>query len=223
MQTLDETAENMELSAEILVVKLPSVAKLPGDSGMTREQEEAMQIAPAWAKVILSFIRDDISALGHFSREVSDSINFNDTRIKSLESENVKLQTSVTKHQSEIESLNTRLAKLEVSQKTVEERVIRHEVHARKPNLIISGIREDGNDTWDACRTKVNDVLATMGLGYNPREIKMDKVHRLGPPPNVPKGRFQQMELDKLRPRPIIMTFSWQVDRDRVWRARGNL
>jgi hypothetical protein len=62
-----------------------------------------------------------------------------------------------------------------------------------------------------------------MGLGINPRNIRLDKVHRVGPPPRVQKGRFYERDLSRSRPRPIIVSFNWQADRDRIWRAKGNL
>ena len=214
MEALDDVPERKKL--EITV-------RLPGEYTMQKEQVAAMNTAPPWAKVILSVIREDIKELGRVSTHVVDRLNYDDDRIIALEKENKQLRTDVDHHQIEMDSMSLRLAKLEVANKKVVERVIRHEVHARKPNLIFCGIPEDGRDTWDECRHKVNNVIASMRLGINPREIKMDKIHRLGPQPYIPKGRFRDRDMQGIRPRPIIATFSWQVDRDRIWRAKGNL
>jgi hypothetical protein len=107
---------------------------------------------------------------------------------------------------------------MEVSYKHLEERVIRQEVQARRPNLLFCGIAEDHNDTWLDCRRKVDRVMADMNMDIDPRMIKVDKVHRLGPPP--PRSNFAARQV---RPRPIIVAFNWNSDRDQVWRARSNL
>jgi hypothetical protein len=62
-----------------------------------------------------------------------------------------------------------------------------------------------------------------MHLDSNPENFKVDKVHRLGPPPTLPKGRFQEMDSRNIRPRPILVAFNWLADRERVWRQKSTL
>jgi predicted nuclease with TOPRIM domain len=147
-----------------------------------------MNVAPDWAKVILSVIRSDIKSLGQVTANLINSNKFTDVRINNLEKANTKLRTEVTKHQQDLDSLNLRFAKMESAYKGLEERVIRQEVQARKPNLLFCGIPEDNRDTWRESRIKVDHIMLQMGLAADPRQIKVDKVHRLGPPP--PRGHY---------------------------------
>jgi hypothetical protein len=133
------------------------------------------------------------------------------------------LTKTVDKHESRLEDMDRKFAKMEVSMKKMEEKIVRHEAQARKTNLLFCGIPEDGQDTWAKCRSKVDRVMNKMGLSSDPSQIRVDKVHRLGPPPRVSRGRFMERDLRDTRPRPIIVSFNWYADRDRIWKARGTL
>ena len=189
---------------------------------MVRQQEEAMKLAPPWARVILTVLKENITALGKASCDMTTSINFNSNKGKDLEEDNVKLNKAVTSNQVAMDDMSLKFAKMEVAFKSLENRVIRQEAQAKKPNILFCGVREDGRDTWDECRVKVNNIMAHMGV-QNPQNIRVDKVHRVGPPPRTPKGRVHDRDFSNQRPRPIIVSFNWQADRDRVWRAKGNL
>ena len=79
---------------------------------MEQQQREAMKLAPPWAKVILSVIKENITELGHTSGELSRSIVHNDTRIKDLIDDNTALTRKVDKQQNSIDDLSLRFAKM---------------------------------------------------------------------------------------------------------------
>jgi hypothetical protein len=174
----------MEDTAEAAVGEIAAMSY--ADAAMAKAQEDALKLAPDWAKVILGILRTDIKNLNRADIALKRALNHNDSRITTIEGENSKLTQIVKRHNTAFDELNLKFAKLESSYKKLEERVIRHEVQARKTNIMFCGIPEDGVDSWDSCRQKVNHVIALMGLGADPREIMMDKVHRVGPPLELP-------------------------------------
>jgi ribA/ribD-fused uncharacterized protein len=184
---------------------------------MEKAQIDAMNVAPPWAKVILTVINGNISGLRQTTTEIKDSLTFQNNKIKVLEDKNEDLEKIVTAHQLQLDEINLKYARMNVAFKKLEERMVRQEVHARQPNLLFCGLPEDGLDTWRDCRRKVDHVMQQMGLQTDPRQMKVDKVHRLGPPPT--RGRDPRNS----RPRPIIVGFNWNADRDQVWRARSHL
>ena len=117
------------------------------DAAMHRAQEEAMKLAPDWAKVIVSILRDNISKLGQTTKDLRSSIDHNDTRLTKIEQDESKVRVNVTQNTTAIDEIKLKFAKLEVEHKKLQERVIRHEAQARKTNILFCGIREDGADT----------------------------------------------------------------------------
>jgi hypothetical protein len=229
MDKLDENkAEN---SVETIKSQKIEVLGKSGESAESMEIEELneeyledvekvrniMKVAPPWARVL----RHDILDFRNVSSEVHKAVKLNDTRVKELEDDNVKLNQRVKVNEDKLVDMSNKFEKMQLNMKKLEEKVLRQEVHARKPNLLFCGIAEDGRDTWDECRRKINNVMAKMSLGYDPAQIKVDRVHRLGIPPR--NGREMGGNTRPQRPRPIIVGFNWNYDRDRVWRQRGTL
>ena len=82
---------------------------------LEQSQREAMKLAPPWAKVILTVIRDDIKELKDITGDMSRSITHNDLEIKKLVDVNKLLTQKVANHQVEIDSISLRCAKIEVA------------------------------------------------------------------------------------------------------------
>ena len=156
--------------------------KTYAEVAMEKAQEAAMAEAPPWAKVILNAIKTNIATLGQVTVDLGNSIKFTDIKVEDLEKENTRLKTEVDDHQISLDAISLRLAKMDVAYKNLEERVIRQEAQARKPNLLFCGLAEDNRDSWFDCRRKVDRVMADMGLDIDPRMIKVDK----SPPARTP-------------------------------------
>jgi hypothetical protein len=173
---------------------------------------DLMQDAPPWARVF----RDEIRSLCRVITNMSDSDKYTDNRITDLENSNSKLchEAEITK--TTIEVLNNKVERMELRFNALEEKVMRHEVQARKCNLLFYGLAEDGHDSWLDCRRKVDRALANTSIRMDPQQIKIDKVHRLG----APSGNNRQRNS---RPRPIIVSYNWNAERDMVWQLRGEL
>ena len=197
--------------------------KTYAEAALERAQIEAMKEAPPWARVILSAIKDNLTKLSTANTDLVNSLKFTNTRVKTLETDHTQVRTDVDDNKKCLDEMSLKFAKMQVEMKKLENRVIRQESQARKPNILFCGIPEDGADTWDDCRRKVDNAMLSMGLGQRVHDIRVDKVHRLGPPPRLPRGRFAARATDAPRPRPIIVSFNWNADRDKVWRSRSNL
>ena len=173
---------------------------------------DLMQDAPPWARVF----RDEIRSLCRVITNMSESDKYTDTRITELEEDNSKLNHEAGISKNKIEVLSNKLERMEIRFDALEEKVLRHEVQARKCNLLFYGIAEDGRDSWLECRRKIDRALANTSIRMDPQQIKIDKVHRLGAPPGNNRQRNS-------RPRPIIVAFNWNAERDMVWQLRGEL
>jgi hypothetical protein len=83
--------------------KVGQVVHLPrrtyAEVAMEKAQVDAMQVAPPWAKVILTVIMKNITHLGQVTTDLGASITLNDSKIKDLEISNKKLTAKVEDHQ----------------------------------------------------------------------------------------------------------------------------
>ena len=104
----------------------------------------------------------------------------------------------------------TILVKLQ-TQQDLKEYVLRLEGQARRDNLVIDGIPEEGGETDRDCYNKVVNVLTKMEVP-NALDIKIIRCHRLG-----------NLRNSNGRPRPIIFKLHWYGDRSNIWEHRRNL
>ena len=94
---------------------------------------------------------------------------------------------------------------------SLKQRVIHSEAQSKRNNLIFDGIAESHTrETWADCEEKIYTLLEkNLGIA-TARNIKFERVHRLGPyiPDNV---------------RGIIAKFTYFQDREMVWKERTKL
>ena len=73
------------------------------------------------------------------------------------------------------------------------------EDRSRRNNLQIDGIKEEPNETWEACEQKMQDIIADK-LGIE-SDIEIDRCHRVGP-------RKTKTGQNRVRPRTVVCTLN---------------
>jgi hypothetical protein len=83
------------------------------------------------------------------------------------------------------------------------------EDNLKKNNLIIEGLSEDGPESPIQLNNKIFDLLSRMKI-QNARNLKFEKLYRIGP-------------VTSRKPRPIMIQFAFNSDRNAVWQAKKHL
>ena len=90
----------------------------------------------------------------------------------------------------------------EVSAKLVE-----LEDRSRRNNLRIDGIKEEPNETWEACEKKIQDIIADkMGIES---DVEIDRCHRIGP-------RKTKTGQNQDRPRTVVCRLNRFKDKQHI-------
>ena len=81
--------------------------------------------------------------------------------------------------------------------------MVQLEDRSRRNNLRIDGIKEEPNETWEACEKKIQDVIADkMGMESG---VEIDRRHRIGP---------RKTKTD--RPRTVVCRLNRFKDKQRI-------
>jgi ribA/ribD-fused uncharacterized protein len=99
---------------------------------------------------------------------------------------------------------------------SLHKRMISLESQSRRNNLLIDGLDEAGST--ENCLEKVYNFLEKDLKIADARQIRIERAHRLGAPPVVRPGSVPQ-----IRPRAMIFKLLWYGDRQRIWKAKGEL
>ena len=126
------------------------------------------------------------------------SLEFSQSEVEILKKENKDLKQQLC-------NLNIEDRRTQFQVNAVEEKVDRLETNTKKRNLLVEGIMENGGRDEDVEKTicQLFDQLAVS------QGISMESCYRVGPYNN-----------NKTRPRPILICFDRQVDRDVIY-AKG--
>ena len=134
---------------------------------------------------------------------------------KSVSDLNARLDdvnTSILNGKTEVKELNVRLATAEAQnlklQKDVHDmksKILYLESQSKRKNLIIDGLEDSENETWDDCEQL---VLKFFEDELNLEDIQVDRVHR--------NGQFGAGK----KPRTVVVNFCSYKDRQLVWQNR---
>ena len=81
------------------------------------------------------------------------------------------------------------------------------EDRSRRHNLRIDGIKEEPNETWEACEKKIQDIIADkMGIES---DVEIDRCHRIGP-------RKTKTGQNRDRPRTVVCRLNRFKDKQRI-------
>jgi hypothetical protein len=69
-----------------------------------------------------------------------------------------------------------------VNIETLEEKATKSDIFQRGKNVLFRGVPEDRGDSMDDCLRKVDNVLSRW-MDLEPSTIKVNRCHRVGPPP----------------------------------------
>ena len=93
-----------------------------------------------------------------------------------------KIDEELFQVKKEIKNLKTEVKAIEddlLNADEVSAKLVELEDRSRRNNLRIDGIKEEPNETWEACEKKIQDIIADkMGIES---DVKIDRCHRIGP------------------------------------------
>ena len=177
-----------------------------GEEGEQPKGEERGDVDPV--RVGERFVKVDkiLGELGNRSKELTitvvelrTSLEFSQREIDALKAENEELRTKLNDHALEGERSNYQLNKLE-------EKVDRVDTLGRRKSLVLEGLPEDINGKEDVGKT-IWGLFDQLNIN---KGVELEACYRQGPP-------------SRHRPRPIIIAFLRQGDRDMVYANRMNL
>ena len=149
---------------------------------------------------MLSKLDDKSTTMATMVQELQVSLEYSQNEIEMLKKENKQLR-------AKLGDLETEESRTNYQMKKIEDKVDKVETVAKKKNLIFEGVSE-----VDGGREEVNKtvwlVLDQLKLD---KEVELDSCYRVG------------SNYNKNRPRPIIITFVRQADRDLIYSRRTEL
>ena len=151
-------------------------------------------------KTILLDIRRDVRKINTKFDKMKKSVKSLQKSNSELRKQNVELQQAVGELRVQVSNLQT----MAVQNADKNEKL---EAHSRRNNLLIYGIEEDRDETFNSTEEKFRDYVRDE-LGIDDRDISTERVHRL-------KSRS--------KPSPIIAKFSFYKDRDNVLKKYRDL
>ena len=149
----------------------------------------------------LTDIENAVSFMETTYTEVNQIIGRDNRKIKDIEEELKQLKSDQI-NKNYIEQQVTQVEHLRTQNEVLSKQVNGLDAYSRRSNLIFEGIPEErGEDTWEKIK---NVISAHMRLSGS--EIKIERCHRLHGSKSLPK--------------PIIVCFNWNADRQEVWNNR---
>ncbi|XP_035663791.1 protein unc-13 homolog C-like [Branchiostoma floridae] len=129
-------------------------------------------------------------------QEIKDSLHFSQKEI-----DDNKL--NLYRHVQKVEDIETEITLLKKDITANDTKVDYLENQSRRNNILIDGVADTKDETWDQCEQKVRDLLKEK-LKLDPKQIEIERAHR--------NGRFQ----DGGRPRPIVAKLLRFKDKDTI-------
>ena len=128
----------------------------------------------------------------------------------SLEFTQKKIDEELFQVKKEIKNLKTEVKAIEddlLNADEVSAKLVELEDRSRRNNLRIDGIKEEPNETWEACEKKIQDIIADkMGIES---DIEIDSCHRIGP------GKTKTGQ-NRDRPRTVVCRLNRFKDKQRI-------
>ena len=190
--------------------------KKPEPTELESDEEDEIDVIKKQNKRGLGQLREDCSiddlneVLGRVGlrfdnmeqtlEEYQVSLEFSQNEIDKLKKENRELKLKITKLEKEDR-------RNEYQVKDLDEKFERLDTVTRKRNLVFEGVPESDTNNKEDTQQKIYKVFDQMRIDHS---VESDSCYRTGP-------------YNKNRPRPIVVSFLKQSDRDYVFSQRMNL
>ena len=149
-------------------------------------------------ETMMAVVKTKDEEIGKLNREIAGlqhSMNF-------ITQETTDLNTKIKDNTKDIKKTNEAVNTVESKASDLEDR-------SRRSNLVFFNIAEDKQEN---CFKKLNEILADVGIQQPDSTFHFDRAHRLGP--------YRQ---SANRPRPIIVKFTYYLDKEYVLRNAKKL
>ena len=142
-------------------------------------------------------LKDVMSEIRDFRKDVSTKL--------------ADLKTDVAAQKEELTSLKQRVNELQHDNNILVQRLDSLEGQSRRNNIIVRGVPETPDETWDQCETLLKETLSSkLGMeGDRVNDIPRERVHRLPRPAH----------LDHRKPRDIICKCAFYKDKDNIMKS----
>ncbi|KAI8499875.1 hypothetical protein Bbelb_221920 [Branchiostoma belcheri] len=129
-------------------------------------------------------------------QEIKDSLQYSQKEID----EN---KINLLRHVQKVEDIDTEITLLKKDITVNDTKVDYLENQSRRNNILIDGVADTKDETWEQCEQKVRELVKEK-LKLDPKQIEIERAHR--------NGRFN----DGGRPRPIVAKLLRYKDRDQI-------
>lgn len=154
------------------------------------------------------------TALDMVVTQMNDQINKLETKVSDLttsleftQHEVDELKAAASDHDRERKEDKTEIENLTHKVKDLEEKVIYQEDYSRRKNLRISGLEEQGDETWEQTSAAVASLLEKK---LQLPGVILERAHRVGPRQDA-------------KPRTVVVRFTRYSDRDAAIRRGSHL
>ena len=162
-------------------------------------------------KIYESNIKELINSNVNKTTERLDKLSAEITDLTaSLEFTQKKIDEELFQVKKEIKNLKTEVKAMEddlLNANEVSAKLVELEDRSRRNNLRIDGIKEEPNETWEACEKTIQDIIVDK-LGIE-SGVKIDRCHRIGP-------RKTKTSQDRDRPRTVVCRLNRFKEKQRI-------
>lgn len=171
---------------------------------MLESQERAYKSA---LDVVVKQMNDQMHNLQSKVTDLTTSLEFSQREIDDLKAHAKEQDKERMEDRANIEKLTKLVESSNNKIKELEEKVIYQEDYSRRKNLRISGLEEQGNETWEQTSAAVSSLLETK---LQLPGVALERAHRVGPRRDS-------------KPRTVVARFTRYSDRDAAIRRGSQL
>ena len=197
----DDKGATAPITMELLAKRLEAIESITG------MEERLSQRLISIEKSVegIANIEKDVQKITVEQEEQKKSFNFLQNEMEKMKKKNDHLQNQYDDMNGMITGLMSHIGRLELDRQKVQDELRKREDYSKRECLLFEGIDEQKDEN---CTDKIMNIIQNK-IGIK-RDMKFQRVHRLGTPANGKK-------------RPIIAKFLWYHDKQEVLRSAKNL
>jgi ribA/ribD-fused uncharacterized protein len=171
-----------------------------------KENSSRMGEAAPWACGLMGIVEQLVRKV----KSLEKSLEYSQAKEVTRKEEQDDIKDDVSNLTYSFTGIQQVIGAHETSIDTLQEKSIKLDTVQRSKNLLFRGIGEDGRNTMEDCLRKIDNVLERR-LEMEPSVVKINRCHRVGPTPDRASIRS-----GRATPRPILVEFQWNFNREQV-------
>ena len=147
-------------------------------------------------------LKTEINEVKQTNKDLTESVG-------NLQTENIDLQNTIETLKKRMQLFEGLNSQLKVKVKEQGEQIIELKARSMRENIVVNGINENENETWQNTKTKLQEFFQNELKIEAEYDIEIDRAHRIGQ--------------NKNGTRPIVANLATQAARDMVFSKLKNL